>query len=163
MEFALLNAVRNLPEAAYSLADVYADYISDAVLAEELGFTHSWYGEHHFRPCQWTGSPMMVATAVAARTSRIRVGSAVALLPFHDPRRVAEDAAIADILSNGRFDLGVGPEANLDIVREALAQWLGPEGQDNRQEQVRDGMALVDGMAAARIAQELWRIAECPH
>ncbi len=109
MEFALLNAVRNLPEAAYSLADVYADYISDAVLAEELAFTHSWYGEHHFRPCQWTGSPMMVATAVAARTSRIRVGSAVALLPFHDPRRVAEDAAIADILSNGRFDLGVGP------------------------------------------------------
>jgi hypothetical protein len=43
-------------------------------------------------------------------------------------------------------------------VREALAQWLGPEGQDNRQEQVRDGMALVDGMAASRIAQELWQL-----
>ena len=109
MDFALLNAVRNLPDATYPLQEVYADYISDAVLAEELGFTHSWYGEHHFRPCQWTGSPMMVATAVAARTSRIRVGSAVTLLPFHDPRRLAEDAAIADILSGGRFDLGVGP------------------------------------------------------
>jgi len=62
-------------------------------------------------------------------------------------------------LANGCFDLGVGPEADLAIVREALAQWLGPEGQDNRQEQVRDGMALVDGMAAARIARELWRLA----
>ena len=109
MDFALLNAVRNLPDATYPLQEVYADYISDAVLAEELGFTHSWYGEHHFRPCQWTGSPMMVAAAVAARTSRIRVGSAVTLLPFHDPRWLAEDAAIADILSGGRFDLGVGP------------------------------------------------------
>ena len=109
MQFSLLNAVRNHPDAPYALADVYADYISDAVLAEELGFTHSWYGEHHFRECQWTGSPMLVATAVAARTTRLRVGTAVALLPFHDPIRVAEDAAIADILSNGRFDLGVGP------------------------------------------------------
>jgi len=63
-------------------------------------------------------------------------------------------------LANGCFDLGIGPEAEQDMVREALAQWLGPEGQDNRQEQVRDGMALVDGMAASRIAQELWKLAE---
>ena len=66
---------------------------------------------------------------------------------------------LADLaLANGCFDLGVGPEADLVIVRAALAQWLGPEGQDNRQEQVRDGMALVDGLAASRIAQELWRL-----
>jgi spore coat polysaccharide biosynthesis predicted glycosyltransferase SpsG len=70
---------------------------------------------------------------------------------------------LADLaLANGCFDLGVGPEADLAIVREALAQWLGPEGQDNRQEQVRDGMALVDGLGASRIAQELWRLAGCP-
>jgi spore coat polysaccharide biosynthesis predicted glycosyltransferase SpsG len=65
-------------------------------------------------------------------------------------------------MANGCFDLGVGPEADLGIVREALAQWLGPEGQDNRQEQVKDGMALVDGMAASRIAQELWCLAQAP-
>ncbi|MEO8265949.1 MAG: LLM class flavin-dependent oxidoreductase [Ilumatobacteraceae bacterium] len=104
-----MNGVRNHPDAAYALQDVYSDFIGDAVLAEELGFTSTWYGEHHFRECQWTGSPMMVATAVAARTEKIRVGTSVVLLPFHDPIRVAEDAAIADILSNGRFDLGVGP------------------------------------------------------
>jgi len=109
VQYALINGVRNHPDSAYALPDVYADYISDAVLAEELGFSSTWYGEHHFRECQWTGSPMLVASAVAARTERIRIGTAVVLLPFHDPIRVAEDAAIADILSNGRFDLGVGP------------------------------------------------------
>ncbi|WP_243317777.1 hypothetical protein [Geothrix paludis] len=67
---------------------------------------------------------------------------------------------LADLaMANGCFDLGMGPEADLGIVQEALTQWLGPEGQDNRQEQVRDGMALVDGLGASRIAQELWRLA----
>ena len=70
---------------------------------------------------------------------------------------------LADLaLANGCFDLGMGPGADLGIVREALAQWLGPEGQDNRQEQVRDGMLLVDGMAASRIARELQHLAEVP-
>jgi spore coat polysaccharide biosynthesis predicted glycosyltransferase SpsG len=71
-----------------------------------------------------------------------------------------QHAILADLaLANGCFDLGVGTEADPGIVTEALAQWLGPEGQDNRQEQVRDGLALVDGMATARITQELWRLA----
>jgi len=109
MDFSLLNAVRNLPQSAYDLTDVYSDYLGDAVLAEELEFTRSWYGEHHFRECQWTGSPILVCAAVAARTTTLRVGTAVALLPFHNPLRLAEDVAIADILSNGRFDFGIGP------------------------------------------------------
>ncbi len=71
-----------------------------------------------------------------------------------------QHAILADLaLANGCFDLGAGPGADLGIVREALAQWLGPEGQDNRQEQVRDGLALVDGMAAARVARELLQLA----
>ncbi len=97
MQYALINGVRNHPDTPYALQDVYSDFISDAVLAEEIGFVASWYGEHHFRECQWTGSPMMLAAAVAARTERLRVGTSVVLLPFHDPIRVAEDAAIADI------------------------------------------------------------------
>ena len=67
---------------------------------------------------------------------------------------------IADVaLHNGCYDLGVGPEADLRTATEAVAQWLGPEGQDNRQEQSRDGMALVDGMGAQRVARELWELA----
>ena len=56
------------------------------------------------------------------------------------------------------FDLGIGPEAGLDITTKALEQWLGPEGQDSRNEQSRDGRALVDGLGASRIAQELWAL-----
>ena len=109
LRISLLNGVRNHPDDPAPLVDVYADYLSDAVLAEELGFSASWYGEHHFRPCQWTGSPMIVATAVASRTENLRIGTAVTLLPFHDPLRVAEDAVAVDLISGGRFDLGVGP------------------------------------------------------
>lgn len=56
------------------------------------------------------------------------------------------------------FDLGVGPEAGLDITTKALEQWLGPEGQDSRNEQSRDGRSLVDGLGTSRIAQELWTL-----
>lgn len=67
---------------------------------------------------------------------------------------------IADLAqAAGCFDLGVGPEADLEATEEALARWLGPEGQETRQEQSRDGMALVDGLGAQRIAQELWALA----
>ena len=56
------------------------------------------------------------------------------------------------------FDLGIGPEVGLEITAKALAQWLGPEGQDSRSEQSRDGRVLVDGLGASRIAQELWAL-----
>jgi alkanesulfonate monooxygenase SsuD/methylene tetrahydromethanopterin reductase-like flavin-dependent oxidoreductase (luciferase family) len=117
VKFSLLNAVRNHPAHAYPLAEVHDDYISDAVLGEELGFIRSWYGEHHFRECQWTGSPLLVATSVAARTATLRVGTAVALLPFHDPRRMAEDVAITDVLSHGRLDFGFGPGSQFEEFR----------------------------------------------
>jgi spore coat polysaccharide biosynthesis predicted glycosyltransferase SpsG len=63
-------------------------------------------------------------------------------------------------MAGGCFDLGVGPEADLGITQEALAQWLGPEGQDNRQEQVAAGLKLIDGLGAQRVAQELWKLAQ---
>jgi UDP-2,4-diacetamido-2,4,6-trideoxy-beta-L-altropyranose hydrolase len=62
-------------------------------------------------------------------------------------------------MAGGCFDLGHGPESEPSIVGEALVQWLGPEGQDNRQEQVRDGMKLIDGLGAQRVVQELRRLA----
>jgi alkanesulfonate monooxygenase SsuD/methylene tetrahydromethanopterin reductase-like flavin-dependent oxidoreductase (luciferase family) len=117
MDLSLLNAVRNHPQAPYPEKDVYADYISDAVLAEQLGFKGAWYGEHHFRECQWSGSPIQICTAVAARTEKLRVGTAVCLLPFHNPIRVAEDVATCDILSGGRFDFGFGAGSQYEEFR----------------------------------------------
>jgi alkanesulfonate monooxygenase SsuD/methylene tetrahydromethanopterin reductase-like flavin-dependent oxidoreductase (luciferase family) len=108
VKIGIINAVRNHPSHPYPLEDVYADFISDAVLAEELGFDFAWYGEHHFTACQWTPSPMLVMSAVAAKTERIRIGVSVLCLPFHDPIRVAEDIAVLDIISRGRVDFGIG-------------------------------------------------------
>jgi len=68
---------------------------------------------------------------------------------------------IADLaMANACFSLGEGLEAHPAAVGDALAHWLSPEGQENRQEQVRDGMSLIDGMGAARIAQNLWALAQ---
>jgi spore coat polysaccharide biosynthesis predicted glycosyltransferase SpsG len=67
---------------------------------------------------------------------------------------------IGDIaIANGCYDLGIGPEADEAATVDALEHWLGPEGQETRQEQTRDGMLLVDGMGASRVVQELWALA----
>jgi spore coat polysaccharide biosynthesis predicted glycosyltransferase SpsG len=63
-------------------------------------------------------------------------------------------------LNNGCLDLGLGGDADLQATAASLAHWLGPEGQEPRQEQVRDGMALLDGMGGSRVIQELWALAQ---
>jgi luciferase family oxidoreductase group 1 len=78
-----------------------------AVKAEAIGFDELWVSEHHFNRFSQSGSVLPLMAYLAARTSRIRIGSAAILLPLHDPVRVAEDLATIDILSNGRLDLGL--------------------------------------------------------
>ena len=72
-----------------------------------------------------------------------------------------QQVMLSDLAHHGGcLDLGLGTEADPEATRDALEQWLGPEGQETRQEQVRDGMALVDGMGASRVAQELWALVQ---
>ena len=79
------------------------------IRAEGLGFHVAWLAELHFcRPFAILSSPLILAAALAQRTRRIRLGSAVVLLPLQHPLRVAEDAATVDLLSQGRLALGVG-------------------------------------------------------
>ena len=107
--FGIVFAIRNHPDRPYPINEVYQDYLDDAVYAEaELGFDHVWVNEHHLSRDQYAPSTFPILAAIAARTSTIRLGSAVSLLPFHNPLRLSEDAATVDILSNGRLDLGVG-------------------------------------------------------
>jgi alkanesulfonate monooxygenase SsuD/methylene tetrahydromethanopterin reductase-like flavin-dependent oxidoreductase (luciferase family) len=75
---------------------------------EELGFDSLWLTEHHFIEYGLSVSPAILATAAAMRTRRVRIGLAAAILPFHDPIRLAEELAMVDILSGGRLDVGVG-------------------------------------------------------
>jgi alkanesulfonate monooxygenase SsuD/methylene tetrahydromethanopterin reductase-like flavin-dependent oxidoreductase (luciferase family) len=88
---------------------LYRDYVELFVAAEELGFDSAWVAQHHFDDSAGRlPSPFPFLAAVAERTRRIRLGTAVVTLPLEDPVRVAEDAAVLDALSGGRVELGVG-------------------------------------------------------
>jgi alkanesulfonate monooxygenase SsuD/methylene tetrahydromethanopterin reductase-like flavin-dependent oxidoreductase (luciferase family) len=88
--------------------DVIRHEIEQMVWTEELGFDSIWLTEHHFIDYGLSVSPAVLAAAAAMQTRRVRIGLAAAILPFHDPVRLAEELAIVDILSEGRLDVGVG-------------------------------------------------------
>jgi alkanesulfonate monooxygenase SsuD/methylene tetrahydromethanopterin reductase-like flavin-dependent oxidoreductase (luciferase family) len=87
----------------------YQDILAQIELGDRLGFDTAWLGELHFgRGFSTLADPLMVLAAAAQRTSRIRLGTAVTLLPLHNPAKIAEEAATADLLSDGRLEFGVG-------------------------------------------------------
>jgi len=87
---------------------VLREALEDIRLADDLGFDSVWLTEHHFSRYGILGNPMVLGAAVAQMTTRIQIGTAVVVLPFHNPLRLAEDAATLDIISGGRLELGVG-------------------------------------------------------
>jgi putative FMN-dependent luciferase-like monooxygenase len=111
--------------------------------AEAEGFDSAWVAQHHFNADEGgLPAPFVFLAQVAARTSRIRLGTGIVTLPMELPIRVAEDASVLDLLSGGRLELGVGPggnpaafaafgldnarrrevfEAHLALLRQALA------------------------------------------
>jgi alkanesulfonate monooxygenase SsuD/methylene tetrahydromethanopterin reductase-like flavin-dependent oxidoreductase (luciferase family) len=105
------------PWHARSERDAYHAVVAQAVLAEQVGFTHFWTVEHHFlSEFSHCSAPEVLYGAVAARTSRIRIGHGVRLLPFpyNHPVRAAEMAAMLDCLSDGRLEFGTGRSATRD-------------------------------------------------
>src|SRR6266508_857104 len=125
--------------------DVFYQRVLDQVeLAEELGWDCFWFTEHHF--LLYGGpipNPSIFMSAAAQRPSRIRLGSAISILPLHHPLQIAEDYAMVDVASGGRLDFGIGLgntgldyelygiareesrprlEEAIDIIRKAWAQ-----------------------------------------
>ena len=88
---------------------VFDDVIAGAILAEELGFDEIWFAEHHFGYHKSDmPAPLIFATHIAAVTRRIRIGTAIVVLPIHHPIAIAEQAAVLDVLSGGRLSIGFG-------------------------------------------------------
>ncbi len=112
----MANAVRlgflTHVEGQADVATLYRRLITQFVAAEELGFDSGWIAQHHFedgRSGAGAGAaPFVLLAAVAERTSRIRLGTAVMTIPLENPLRLAEDAATVDLISDGRVELGIG-------------------------------------------------------
>jgi alkanesulfonate monooxygenase SsuD/methylene tetrahydromethanopterin reductase-like flavin-dependent oxidoreductase (luciferase family) len=86
----------------------FHDYLDLNIEAEALGFHSSFSVEHHFTGWNQCSSTLMVLTALAMRTKTLRLGTAVLVLPWHNPVLLAEEAATLDLISGGRFDFGIG-------------------------------------------------------
>ena len=95
-----------IPSEGITHHQVYANDLEQAQLAEAVGLDSIWYTEHHF--LNWNPNVMGMCAAVAAVTSRIQLGPSVVLGPLHNPIKLAEECAMLDVLSNGRFTIGVG-------------------------------------------------------
>jgi alkanesulfonate monooxygenase SsuD/methylene tetrahydromethanopterin reductase-like flavin-dependent oxidoreductase (luciferase family) len=104
------------------VVEAYREILEEGELADQLGFRSLWLAELHFtRDFSVMPAPQLVASAIAARTRRLRLGIGVYILPVHHPLRLAEEAAALDILSNGRFDFGAGRGHPFTRVYEGFA------------------------------------------
>ena len=103
------NSVKDVAGGGKNLGRIMDEVIEEALQAEEMGFDSMFFGEHHMdQEGQILPSPLMAAAVVAARTQRLKIGTAILVLPLYHPVHVAEDLATLDIISKGRAILGVG-------------------------------------------------------
>ena len=91
-----------------SSQEIYSRGVELAQAAETLGFRNVWLGEHHFSTYGYLSRPAQLATYIAAKTTTLRVGTAVIVVPLHHPLLVAEEIATLDLVSGGRLDVGLG-------------------------------------------------------
>jgi len=142
IRFGLWYDFRNPAQWRQPADRLYREILDQIAWGENNGFDDVWLSEHHFIEDGYLPSILPAAAAIAARTNRIRIASGVLLMPLHNPIRLAEDIATVDVISGGRFELGVGigfkreefsgfgvsskergarTDQSLEIVRRALA------------------------------------------
>jgi alkanesulfonate monooxygenase SsuD/methylene tetrahydromethanopterin reductase-like flavin-dependent oxidoreductase (luciferase family) len=107
MEFGVFHECHR-PQG-YSETEAFDEAFAQALAAERYGFDAIWLAEIHFSPSRSVlAAPLVIAAALAARTERLKIGSAVHVLPLANPLRTAEEAATVDHISHGRFEFGIG-------------------------------------------------------
>jgi alkanesulfonate monooxygenase SsuD/methylene tetrahydromethanopterin reductase-like flavin-dependent oxidoreductase (luciferase family) len=107
LTFGYLYDFRNPPQFGRKWEDLYAEILDVVAWTEQAGFTGAWVPEHHLAEDGYMPSPLVALAAIAARTSTIRLGSAIALAPLYNPVRFATDTAVLDIIAKGRLEMGL--------------------------------------------------------
>jgi len=108
MKIGIYFDLRNPPAWQHDPASLYGTTLEMCEEAERLGADSIWVSEHHAFEDGYLPQPFTMAAAIAARTSRVRIGTAIAVAPFQHPVHLAEQAAVVDLISGGRFELGIG-------------------------------------------------------
>src|SRR5687767_9682163 len=108
MQFGLFGGARTKRGVGLEDSQGYESFIDYVIEADQLGFKQLFMVEHHFTGQGQVSSSMTVLAYLAARTRHIRLGTAVVVMPWHNPVLVAEQVATLDLLSGGRVDFGVG-------------------------------------------------------
>ena len=108
MKLSVMSVADHYPKRTRTVAEFYKQIIKQAVYAEELGYEGFWIAEHHFHEYGVVPDPSVMLAAIAQRTERLKLGTAISVLTFRNPLLVAESYAMVDQLSNGRLCLGVG-------------------------------------------------------
>ena len=158
LRFSVFSVNDHHPDLGRSIAQLYQQVMRQCELGEALGYDTFFCAEHHFHPYGVVPDPAVLLSALVQRTSRIRLGTAISILTFHDPRRIAETYSMLDMMSGGRFVFGVGSgylsheftgfdsqpaekrdrfNENLDIVKRLMAgETLSYQGRFSKSEKV---------------------------
>ncbi len=158
MRYSIFSVNDHHPRLPRTIPQLYAQVMRQCEHAEELGYDTFFCAEHHFHEYGVVPDPAVMLAAMSQRTRRIRLGTAISILTFHDPRRIAETYSLLDTLTGGRLVFGVGSgylahefvgydrdpkekrerfNENLDIVQRLMAgETLSYQGRFSRSDKV---------------------------
>src|SRR5262247_4703622 len=135
MEFGLFFLMQRDEE--WSEGAVYDSGLEQMLAAEGLGYSSVWIAEHHFNDYGLCPAPPVLAAFLAARTTTLRLGMGVSLLPLHHPVDLAEQLAVLDVLSGGRLDVGIGRGGTLQDYQTFRAE------RADARVRIEEGIALM--------------------
>src|SRR5712692_5236527 len=135
MEFGLFFLMQR--DEAWNEQAVYDSGLEQMLAAEALGYSSVWIAEHHFNDYGLCPAPPVLAAFVAARTTSLRLGMGVSLLPLHHPVDLAEELAVLDVVSGGRLNVGIGRGGTLQDYQTFQSD------RDDSRARVEEGVALM--------------------